>query len=109
MPDPDTILGVLLPRTVSLRLYQTFLDAVLSEQVARMTAMHLANENAGEMIQEWIVAMDSGLKVGELSNMMHVYPTYSMANMQASIDIRMERLMSGMSGRVVHGLARLMR
>ncbi len=56
MPDPDTILGVLLPRTVSLRLYQTFLDAVLSEQVARMTAMHLANENADEMIRSLTMA-----------------------------------------------------
>jgi hypothetical protein len=53
--------------------------------------------------------MDRGLKVGELSNTMHIYPTYSMANMQAATDVRMERLLSGMSGRVVHSLARLMR
>jgi F-type H+-transporting ATPase subunit gamma len=51
MPTPDEILSELLPRSVSLRLYQTFLDSILSEQVARMTSMHLANENGGEMVR----------------------------------------------------------
>jgi pyruvate/2-oxoglutarate dehydrogenase complex dihydrolipoamide dehydrogenase (E3) component len=69
----------------------------------------IVTARAGEMIQEWIVAMDRGLKVGEFSNTMHVYPTYSMANMQTAVDILMEQLMSGISGRVVHSLARLMR
>lgn len=56
LPDPDAILAELLPRTVSLRLFQAFLDAALSEQVARMTAMHLANENADEMIRDLTMA-----------------------------------------------------
>ena len=64
---------------------------------------------AGEMIQEWILALDLGLKVGDLSNSIHVYPTYSMASMQAAAAIRVEKLLDGMSGRVVHSLARLMR
>ena len=64
---------------------------------------------AGEMIHEWIVALDQGLKVGDLSNAIHVYPTYSMASMQAAAAIRVQQMLSGMSGRVVHGLARLMR
>jgi len=51
MPTPDEILSELLPRSVSLRLYQVFLDSILSEQVARMTSMHLANENGGEMVR----------------------------------------------------------
>ena len=64
---------------------------------------------AGEMIHEWIVALDQGLKVGDLSNAIHLYPTYSMASMQAAAAIRVQQMLSGMSGRVVHGLARLMR
>jgi pyruvate/2-oxoglutarate dehydrogenase complex dihydrolipoamide dehydrogenase (E3) component len=85
-----------------------FVKLVLSQNRTLLGATIVA-ARAGEMIQEWIVAMDRGLKVGELSNTMHVYPTYSMANMQAAVDIRMEQLMSGISGRVVHSLARLMR
>lgn len=64
---------------------------------------------AGEMIHEWIVALDRGLKVGDLANAIHVYPTYSTASMQAAAAIRVSQLLSGTSGRVVRGLVRLMR
>ena len=66
-------------------------------------------ERAGEMIHEFILAKDRGLKVGDLANAIHVYPTYSTAVMQAAAVIRVERLLSGASGRVVRSLARLMR
>jgi pyruvate/2-oxoglutarate dehydrogenase complex dihydrolipoamide dehydrogenase (E3) component len=64
---------------------------------------------AGEMIQEWIIALDCGLKVGDISHAIHVYPTYSTASMQAAAAIRVEQLLSGTSGRVIRGLARWMR
>ena len=64
---------------------------------------------AGEMIHEWTVALDRGLKVGDLANSIHVYPTYSMASMQAAAHIRVAELLSGTSGRVIRGMARLMR
>lgn len=38
---------------------------------------------AGEMIHEWILAAEQGLRVGDLANPLHVYPTFAMANMQA--------------------------
>jgi pyruvate/2-oxoglutarate dehydrogenase complex dihydrolipoamide dehydrogenase (E3) component len=66
-------------------------------------------ERAGEMIHEWIVALDRGLKVGDLANTIHVYPTYSTASMQAAAAIRVEQLLTGTSGKVIRGLARLMR
>jgi hypothetical protein len=64
---------------------------------------------AGEMIHEWIVALERGLKVGDLANIIHVYPTYSTASMQVAADIRVTELLSGTSGRIVRGLFRLMR
>jgi pyruvate/2-oxoglutarate dehydrogenase complex dihydrolipoamide dehydrogenase (E3) component len=64
---------------------------------------------AGEMIHEWIVALERGLKVGDLAGIIHVYPTYSTATMQAAAAIRVTQLLSGTSGRVVRALARLMR
>jgi pyruvate/2-oxoglutarate dehydrogenase complex dihydrolipoamide dehydrogenase (E3) component len=63
---------------------------------------------AGEMIHEWIIAINHGLKVGDLSSTMHIYPTYSVASMQASAAIRIDQLLGGTSGKVVRGLARLM-
>ena len=64
---------------------------------------------AGEMIHEWIVALHEGIKVGDLSNAIHVYPTYSIAGQQAAAAIRIDRLLSGASGHVVRGLVHLMR
>ena len=50
-PDAATILTDLIPRTVRLRIFQAFLDAAVSEQVARMTAMKSATDNANDMIK----------------------------------------------------------
>ena len=63
---------------------------------------------AGEMIHEWIVAINHGLKVSDLSSTIHIYPTYSVASMQASAAIRIEQLLGGTSGKIVRRLARLM-
>ncbi len=64
---------------------------------------------AGEMIHEWIMALHRGVKVGELSDVIHVYPTYSTAIMQAAAHIRVQQLLGGTSGKVIRRLARLMR
>ncbi len=69
----------------------------------------VVSARAGEMIHEWIVALEHGLKVGDLASDIHVYPTYSTASMQAAAAVRMGQLMSGASGRIVRGLARLLR
>ena len=64
---------------------------------------------AGEMLHEWILALDRGLKVGDVARAIHVYPTYATASMQAAAAIRVGQLLSGTSGHVVRGLARLVR
>ena len=50
-PDPATLLAELLPATVRVRLYQAFIDASVSEQIARMVAMKAATEASEEMIR----------------------------------------------------------
>jgi len=47
-PDAPTLLSELLPVTVKTTLYQCFLDAVVSEQLARMVAMKSATDAAGK-------------------------------------------------------------
>lgn len=69
----------------------------------------IVGARAGEMIHEWIVALHAGIKVGELSNAIHVYPSYSVAGQQAAAAIRINNLLSGPSGRVVRGLVHLIR
>lgn len=64
---------------------------------------------AGEMIHEWIVAIEHSLKVGDLSQVIHVYPTYSTASMQSTAEIRMAQLSNGMSGKIIRSAVRLWR
>jgi pyruvate/2-oxoglutarate dehydrogenase complex dihydrolipoamide dehydrogenase (E3) component len=64
---------------------------------------------AGEMIHEWILALHRRVKVGDLADVIHVYPTYSTAIMQAAAHVRVEQLLQGRTGQLVRSLARLMR
>lgn len=50
-PSAAELLDELLPMTVRMRLFQSFNDAAVSEQIARMAAMKAATEAAEEMIQ----------------------------------------------------------
>lgn len=50
LPSPEEILEEIVPASFKARLFKAFLDAAVSEQIARMVAMKSATENAGEMI-----------------------------------------------------------
>jgi F-type H+-transporting ATPase subunit gamma len=50
-PDPESILADLLPRSVRLQVFQSFLDAGVSEQIARRVAMKNATDNANDLIK----------------------------------------------------------
>ncbi len=52
LPDTKTLLERLLPTTVRLRLFQCFMEAAATEQIARMTSMRSASESAEEMIED---------------------------------------------------------
>jgi F-type H+-transporting ATPase subunit gamma len=51
LPDAAGILEEILPVSFKVRLFKCFLDAAVSEQIARRVAMTGATENAGEMIK----------------------------------------------------------
>jgi F-type H+-transporting ATPase subunit gamma len=50
-PAPEKLLQELLPATVRVRFYQAFMDAAVSEHVARMVAMKAATDAAEDMIK----------------------------------------------------------
>jgi F-type H+-transporting ATPase subunit gamma len=50
-PPAEALLKELLPETVKIRLFQCFMDAAVSEQVARMVAMKSATDAAGDMVK----------------------------------------------------------
>lgn len=51
-PNPREIFQALLPRYVDVQVYQALLEAVASEQSAKMVAMKNATDNANELIQD---------------------------------------------------------
>jgi len=71
----------------------------------RLLGVTIVAAEAGEMVNEWVVAMRHSFKVDELASVIHVYPTYSTASMQASAAILVKRLLGGLSGEVVKRLA----
>ncbi|CEI71616.1 ATP synthase gamma chain [Romboutsia hominis] len=50
LPSPDAVLGFIVPKYVSGRIYGGIAEAYASEQAARRTAMESATDNANEMI-----------------------------------------------------------
>ena len=61
----------------------------------------IVSNAAGELIHEWVLAMDHGMKVTDPASSIHVYPTYSMANMQMAADIRISQLLAKAQGRLL--------
>jgi F-type H+-transporting ATPase subunit gamma len=52
IPSAAEILGELVPAAFKARLFKCFLDAAVSEQIARRVAMKAATENAGDLIKD---------------------------------------------------------
>ena len=51
-PDKEELLGVLLPKTLKLKLFTILLDASAAEHAARTVAMQTASDNAEDLLQE---------------------------------------------------------
>ena len=52
LPDAAEILEEIVPTPLKVRLFKCFLDAAVSEQIARRVAMKAATENAGDLIKD---------------------------------------------------------
>lgn len=50
-PDAKGLMDELIPQSLKISLFQGFLDAAVSEQIARMVAMKAATDNAKDLIQ----------------------------------------------------------
>ncbi|MFC2009108.1 dihydrolipoyl dehydrogenase family protein [Chloroflexota bacterium] len=85
-----------------------FLKLVYRKNGRILGATAVASQ-AGEMINEWVVALREGFKIDGLARSIHTYPTYSTATLQATAAISVERALSGLSGRLIRRVARVKR
>ena len=52
VPSAESILEEVVPTSFKIKLFKCFLDAAVSEQIARMVAMKSATENASDLIRQ---------------------------------------------------------
>ncbi len=64
---------------------------------------------AGEMIHEYSLALEKGLSLRDLAESIHVYPSYSLGNMQLAAKFMVEQVVEGSTGRLLRGLTKLVR
>ena len=61
--------------------YGTGLVKVLAQGWnGKILGVHILGPRAGELLQEWILAMQHGHTIRDVADLIHVYPTLSMAN-----------------------------
>ncbi len=56
LPSAESILEEVVPTSFKVKLFKCFLDAAVSEQVARMVAMKAATKSAGDRIKQLSMA-----------------------------------------------------
>ena len=56
---------------------QGFAKVIASKWRGKILGVHLVGANAGEVLHEYVLAMQEGIPLRKLSGMIHVYPTYA--------------------------------
>jgi pyruvate/2-oxoglutarate dehydrogenase complex dihydrolipoamide dehydrogenase (E3) component len=63
-------------------------------------------ERAGEAITEFVLALERGLKLGDLAGAIHVYPTYATAVQQLAAEVATDNFLNSLLGRLAQHLTR---
>jgi F-type H+-transporting ATPase subunit gamma len=71
-PDPDAILGRLVPDYIEVSIFRALLESTASEHGARMTAMRNASENAGVLIEDLTLEMNRARQAAITQEIMEV-------------------------------------
>ncbi|RUA21496.1 MAG: hypothetical protein DSY79_05950 [Chloroflexi bacterium] len=74
----------------------------------KLLGVTIVSARAGEMVQEWTLALDQGLKLSHMAESIHIYPTYALASQQLASKLRVEQLLSGTLGKILRKYARMM-
>ncbi len=56
---------------------QGFTKVIASRWRGKILGVHIVGANAGEVIHEYVLAMQTGIPLRKLSGMIHVYPTFA--------------------------------
>ena len=93
----------LVDRAVTENDQQGFIKLIYVKQ--KLLGAMIVSERAGDLINEIAIALKHDLSAGDLSGVMHAYPTYGFGLQHAMTDIATGTLLSGITGRIVKALA----
>ncbi len=79
---------------------------VVHQSNGKILGVTVVASRAGEMVQEWALALEQGLKLSHMAESMHIYPTYSMASQQLAVRLRLKQMLEGTMGRFLRKYAR---
>ena len=71
-PDPETVLGQILPRLVEVSVYQAILESKASQFSAQMVAMRNATDAAGDLIDELTLAANKARQTRITKEMLEI-------------------------------------
>ncbi len=80
---------------------------LIHQRDGTLLGVTIVNQRAGEMIHEWILALDQRMKIADLVNSLHIYPTYSMGSLQLASQLRLDQLLTGTSGKFIRAWSRV--
>ena len=60
---------------------------IAEEQTKKLLGVHIIGAHAADLIHEAALAMQGGLTVMDLANMIHAHPTFSEGLMEAAEDV----------------------
>ena len=72
----------------------------------RILGATIVGSRAGEMIAEIALAMEKGLPIDAIAGTIHAYPTWSTDVQLAAVEVMMQRMTSGLTGRTLRWLSR---
>jgi pyruvate/2-oxoglutarate dehydrogenase complex dihydrolipoamide dehydrogenase (E3) component len=79
---------------------------IVHNKTGKLLGATIVAAQAGEMITEIAMGLKRGLKLIDLANFIHVYPTYSVGTMQVAGEVTVDSLLTGLLGKVFRVLAR---
>jgi len=69
----------------------------------------IVGHRAGETITEFALAMKNNLKMSDLAQSIHPYPTYSTGVQLLASEVAVDQLLKGVSGRLVRAVSKMVR
>lgn len=82
---------------------------VVAKRNGRIVGATVVGSRAGEIITEFILAIEREMKVSDLARPIHAYPTYSSAVQQLAAKMAVGRTLSGFSGDAIRWLSKITR